>query len=438
VIPPSSGNRLAGIEGLRAIAASAIVIVHVWGFGAADGVVVGSGRWTADAVASLAAGVTLFFTLSGFLLYRPFAASIARGGPHLPIRSYLRNRFLRIAPAYWTILAVTGLVFGATYIRDAAGKLQLGRVTDPLDLLQTGLLLQDYRPDTMILGIGPAWSLAVEVVFYCTLPVLALAAAWACRFARDRRGRILVLLGPPLLLLLLGLTGKFVEGHFLPGASTAGYSPDWRSVLERSFVVQADLFSFGMAAAVLHVQVSDGLVVFGALWRRLCVATGVLVFVASAWTMHQGEHSYLVQNTGEALGLGLLFAAIVVPGPPRARASRLVRLLETRSLVAIGLVSYSLFLWHFPVIMWLKLHGLTMSGGLTALLFNLVEIAIIAGVLSALSYRYVELPALRRKRSTRVQEHPPVQEESKAHEPEDRRPSIGPAGLAPALDEPVL
>jgi peptidoglycan/LPS O-acetylase OafA/YrhL len=437
VIPPSSGNRLAGIEGLRAIAASAIVIVHVWGFGAADGVVVGSGRWT-DAIASLAAGVTLFFTLSGFLLYRPFAASIARGAPRLPIRSYLRNRVLRIAPAYWAILAVTGLLFGATYIRDGADKLQLGRITEPLDLLQTGLLLQDYRPDTMILGIGPAWSLAVEVVFYCTLPVLVLAAAWACRFAKDRRGRIAVLLGPPFLLLLLGLTGKFVEGHFLPGASTAGYSPDWRSVLERSFVVQADLFSFGMAAAVLHVQVSDGLVVFGALWRRLCVATGVLVFVASAWTMHQGEHSYLVQNTGEALGLGLLFAAIVVPGPARARASRLVRLLETRSLVAIGLVSYSLFLWHFPVIMWLKLHGLTMSGGLTALLFNLVEIAIIAGVLSALSYRYVELPALRRKRSTRVQEHPPVQEESKAHEPEDRRPSIGPAGLAPALDEPVL
>jgi peptidoglycan/LPS O-acetylase OafA/YrhL len=414
VVAPSSGQRLAGIEGLRAIAASAIVIVHVWGFGAADGWVLGSGRWTADAIASLSAGVTLFFTLSGFLLYRPFAAAIARDVPYPPIRSYLRNRVLRIAPAYWAILAVTGLLLGATYVRDAAGKLQVGRLSDPVDLLQTALLLQDYRPDTMILGIGPAWSLAVEAVFYCVLPVLVLAAAWACRFARDRRGRIAVLLGPPLLLLALGLAGKFVEAHFLPGDPTAGYSPDWRSVLERSFIVQADLFSFGMTAAVVHVQVVDGHFVFSALWRRLAVALGTLVFVASAWTMHQAEHSFLVQNTGEAFGLALLLAAIVLPAPAGARPFAVVRPLERRTLVAIGVVSYSLFLWHLPVLLWLKLHGFTAGGGVPGLVFNLVLIAVVAGALSALSYRYVELPALRRKRSTRERREIPAREDSAA------------------------
>jgi peptidoglycan/LPS O-acetylase OafA/YrhL len=432
VLAPSSGQRLAGIEGLRAIAASAIVVVHVWGFAAADGWVLGAGTRIADAFGSLSAGVTLFFALSGFLLYRPFAASIARGVPHLPIRSYLRNRVLRIAPAYWAILAVTALLFGAAYVRDASGHLQVGRLTDPLELLQTALLLQDYRPETMILGIGPAWSLAVEAVFYCVLPVLVLAAAWACRFTKDRRGRVAVLLGPPLLLLLLGLAGKFLESNFLPGASTAGYSPDWRSVLERSFIVQADLFSFGMAAAVVHVQVTDGHLVVGAVWRRLAVAVGTLVFVASAWTMHQGEHSYLVQNTGEAFGLGLLLAAIVLPAPGRDRPFAVVRLLEHRALVAIGLVSYSLFLWHLPVILWLKLHGLTAGGGVAGLLFNLVLVALLAGALSALSYRYVELPALRRKRSTRER---PARERDRPGE--ERRPSLVPASPGPVADEPA-
>jgi hypothetical protein len=160
MVGPSSGSRLAGIEGLRAIAAVSIVITHVWAFSMPDGAVLGSGRWVADALSALAVGVTLFFTLSGFLLYRPFAASIARGVPYVPIRSYFWNRFLRIAPAYWAILAISALLLASVYVRDAGGHLGTGRLADPLELLQAALLLQDYHPRTMIIGIGPAcfWS----------------------------------------------------------------------------------------------------------------------------------------------------------------------------------------------------------------------------------------------------------------------------------------
>ena len=224
---PSSGVRLAGVEGLRALAASSIVVVHVWGFGA--GGALGSGR-IAYAFSTLAVGVTLFFTLSGFLLYRPFAASIARGKPHMPIRAYLRNRALRIAPAYWVILVATALVFAAAGVRDAAGNLGLGRLTDPIAFFQAAFLLQDYRPSTIVVGIGPAWSLAVEVVFYCVLPLLVLGALWAVRFTKDRNGRVLVLLGPPLLLLLVGLSGKHAA-HLLPGSPLAGYDANWHSVI---------------------------------------------------------------------------------------------------------------------------------------------------------------------------------------------------------------
>jgi len=73
--------------------------VHVWAGSTPGGVVLGAGGWTQDLLSSLSAGVTLFFTLSGFLLYRPFAAAIARGTPHMRLSAYLRNRFLRIAPA---------------------------------------------------------------------------------------------------------------------------------------------------------------------------------------------------------------------------------------------------------------------------------------------------------------------------------------------------
>ena len=127
----------------------------------------------ANAISTLSAGLTLFFTLSGFLLYRPFAAAIARGTPRQSFPAYLQNRFLRIAPAYWVILLVTALVLGAASVRTASGALEVGRLTDPLDFISSALLLQDYRPETMIIGIGPAWSLAVEVVFYLALPLLS-------------------------------------------------------------------------------------------------------------------------------------------------------------------------------------------------------------------------------------------------------------------------
>jgi peptidoglycan/LPS O-acetylase OafA/YrhL len=398
LVAPSSGVRLAGVEGLRALAAGSIVIVHVWGFSSPNGVALGSGQGIGDALSSLSVGVTLFFTLSGFLLYRPFAASIARGTPRMPIRAYLHNRVLRIAPAYWVILLICALLLGSVNITGGSG---VGRLTDPFALLQAGLLVHDYRPTTIGIGIGPAWSLAVEAVFYLALPLLVIGAARLARRTKDRSGRILVLLGPPVLLLLVGLTGKVAAAFLFPAAPTAGYGNNWHSVIERSFWAQADLFSFGMVVAVLYVEMSDGRIRLPTHWRRVAVGLGLLVFIPCAWTMHMGEQSYLPQNTGEALGIAMVFAAIVMPGPSTKGHSRAVRFLEAPVLVAVGVASYSVFLWHFPLIEWLTSHGLTV-GGWGGLLVNTVVVAVIVGVLSALTYHFVERPALRRKRSTRV------------------------------------
>jgi peptidoglycan/LPS O-acetylase OafA/YrhL len=402
---PSSGARLAGIEGLRALAASSIVLVHVWSTSTPHDVLLGQGHPIANALSSLSTGVTLFFTLSGFLLYRPFAAAIARGTPHAPISAYFHNRVIRIAPAYWVILLLAGAVLGILSLRETSGELGVGRLADPLALAQAGLLLQNYRPSTVLIGIGPAWSLAVEVVFYLALPALVIAARRLGRYASDRRGRILVLLGPPVLLLLIGLSGKAAAAYLFPAGPLAGYDTNWHSVIERSFWAQADLFAFGMLVAVLHVEVSDRRLTLPRHWRRIAVGLALLVFVPCAWTMHRAEHSYLLQNTGEALGIAIAFAAIVLPESSMTRPLRAVRVLESRIFVAVGVASYSLFLWHYPITMWLRDHGLTL-GGWGGLLINLGIVAAVAGGLSALTYRYVELPALRRKRSTRVAPSP--------------------------------
>jgi peptidoglycan/LPS O-acetylase OafA/YrhL len=421
--PPSSTKRLRGIEGLRAIAAGMIVLVHVWGFSSPDGDALGFDLWIGDALSTLSVGVTLFFTLSGFLLYRPFVAAIARDRQHMSIRAYLRNRALRIAPAYWVILFACAVVIGTVYLRDGA-VLEVGRLTNPFEFLQAALLLNNYRPTTLGIGIGPAWSLAVELVFYLVLPLLVLGAAWLARRAAGRRGRVLALLGPPLLLLVVGLTGKLVAGHVFPAAPTAGYGNNWHSVVERSFWAQADLFCFGMVVAVAYVQMADGRLRLPANWRPIAVALGLLIFIPSAATMGQGEQSYLLQNTGQALALALVFAAIVMPYGAETPPTRAIRVLESPLLVSIGVVSYSVFLWHLPVIVWLSAHGLTLSGW-GGLVINAAIVTVVVGALSALTYHFVERPALRRKRSMRTPEPAP--------RGAGEQPAIGAPATEPAI-----
>ena len=391
----TTGRRLPGIEGLRAVAAGAVVIHHVWIFD--GGVRVGEDSGADVVFLNLALGVTLFFSLSGFLLYRPFAAAIARGEALPSVPRYLRNRALRILPAYWAILLVAALVLTTAATRAGGDEIGYGSMTDPVELLKTMLLIQNYDPDSIVIGIGPAWSLSVEVVFYLLLPLLVIGAARLARAQERRAKRVLVLLAPAALLLAIGIAGKVLAGVVVTGSPAEGYSDNWHSVIERSFLAQADLFSFGMAAAVLHTEVVDGRLRLPRWWRGAALAVAVALFVPCALSLNRGQLSYLPENTVVALAATLFLAAAVFPAEASARPYWLQRLLELRPVVATGLISYSIFLWNVPVVLWLTEHDLTREGW-SGLGFNLILTFLIVGALSVLTYRLVELPALRRKR----------------------------------------
>jgi peptidoglycan/LPS O-acetylase OafA/YrhL len=103
--------------------------------------------------------------------------------------------------------------------------------------------------------------------------------------------------------------------------------------------------------------------------------------------------SYSPYNTLMALACALLVALVVLTPPDR---SYLVRLLETRWLVGLGIISYSVFLWHDPIIWFLRDHGLTFAGRI-GLVANVAIVFATTVVLSWLTYRFVEAPALRLK-----------------------------------------
>ncbi len=362
-------------DSLRAIAALSVVLFH----GAWQQLLVFHpdnplGRYAAR----LNVGVTVFFVISGFLLYRPFVAARLGGAGVPPVGAYAWRRMLRIVPAYWAALTVTVVVLGLGYV-----------VAFPEALRFYGFA-QIYSARDAARGLGQAWTLCVEALFYVLLPVWALTL-------RRVPGRVrteLVALGA---LALAGLAFAAVV--------VRRYDPNvpgdvWAFMQLPNFL---DAFAAGMGLAVLSAWWAgrDGPaprlldVVARRPWIPWAVALGAFVAAAQLGTVGaQTDREYfLTQRLFVVVAVGLLLPAIF--GPPDRGAVR--RVLGWRPLLWVGLVSYGVYLYHVLAFDRLFAWGWDTGdpAGQIARLGAGVALTVAA---AAVSYYVVERPALRLKR----------------------------------------
>jgi peptidoglycan/LPS O-acetylase OafA/YrhL len=346
-------HRDATIDGLRALAALAVLAYHV-AFMCMDPA--SRGAWL---VLSLNDGVPIFFVLSGYLLYRPFAAAREQGRPRPSTRAFAVRRLARIIPAYWVALAFFGLGLREVF-------------TD--DWWRYFGLLQIYDERTVLSALGPAWSLCVELSFYAVLPLLARLGGWR----------------PVVLLAALDL--------------------GWRAALGPHHGTSADVvlpatgawFAAGMALAMLAVQAPARPALDAAVqrwsvpWRCWPIALALLLAASSRRPspLTFVAESGVLEHLAIALGAALLVAPVL-----HTRPSAWLMPLRCRAAVALGTISYGIYLWHMPLLdeaRDLGLHGTWAIGG-----FDLA----VAVLLAAGSRRYVERPLIalagRRRPGTR-------------------------------------
>jgi peptidoglycan/LPS O-acetylase OafA/YrhL len=353
--------RLPGLDGLRALAAVLVVLTHV-GFltGAVTFGVVGRLLGRGDL------GVTIFFALSGFLLYAAMQREWRATG-RLHVVNYYARRAVRVLPAFW-------LGLGAVSIA----------VRPDLDaVLANATLTQIYLPDMLLDGYTQTWSLATEVSFYVVLP-------GAFLLLQRRHGPRVTVLRMLALSWVVGLVAGVVSGLVpIGGDDLAG----------RWLPAHWPEFALGMALAEVRSRPDGrlhrtltGFASFPGTCLALAAAAYLLATTTVAGPLTLGPIAG-VQLAGKVLLGTVVTSGLMVPllfGPGLDTYSRALASPTARYL---GRISYGVFLWHLPVFE--AVYAVTgidyFTGGALALLA--VGVPVTVG-LAALTERVVERPLM--------------------------------------------
>ncbi len=368
---------LTALDGCRAVAALGVLVNHVALLSGFTGRHQGLGQYLARAEV----GVSIFFVLSGYLLYRPFVADRLEGRDRRDTRDYARRRILRILPAYWVALTIVAFVLRAPPFRE------------PHSIVSHYLLLQIYDVNQVVGGpVQQAWTLATEVSFYVFLP------CWAWLLARRARTP-----ERQIRLEALGVASLWGGSMLLKlGALAAGTSAEHMGMMNTWLPFRMDEFALGMGIAVAaawirhrRIQLPTGARAAGLTILSWIGAAALYWFLCTQLDMPLGplytpRQSVVLRALYSFVAVLLIAPAVFASrdrGPARA-------LLANRPIVWIGLISYGIYLWHEA---WQDVYlRLTDQKALQANVWGMLAFTLVLSVVAAaISWYVVERPIMR-------------------------------------------
>ena len=353
--PPDASTRLPylpGLDGLRAIAVISVLLYH------------GEMTWAIGGFL----GVEVFFVISGYLITSLLLAEWREGGS-IDLRRFWLRRAKRLLPALFTVIAVTTVV-AAVFLPDEVASLR-GDVLSAFAYVTNWVFVFGEKSYFEAIGrpsmVQHLWSLAVEEQFYLLWPLLFVGGMTL--FGR-RRFPFVVVAGAVASVVLMWLL-------YSPGAdpSRVYYGTDTRA----SGLLVGCALAFVWSPWRLRNQVSASA-------RRLLNAVGFVALIALLQMLMITDEFASSLYRGGFLRLDLI-AAIVIAVAVHPAAS-VGRVLGVAPLRWIGLRSYGIYLWHWPVY---QLTRPEIDVSLTGAPLFALRVGITL-VLAEISYRFIELP----------------------------------------------
>ncbi|CAN5154689.1 acyltransferase family protein [soil metagenome] len=326
------------IDGLRAIAVSSVVLFHI-GAPHLDGGFV---------------GVDIFFVISGFLITKIIAGEIERG--EFSVVKFYERRIRRIFPALFAMLIVSGLIATAILMPLDFQEFSASAVATALFSSNIFFWLKSgyFDQAAELKPLLHTWSLAVEEQYYTVFPLFM--ALTMKRWIHWRWALLAVTLASLALSVVMVRTDPSMT-FYLP------FSRFWELLI-------GSLIAVGWPPAIKNLLARQGLSLLGLGMILYSIAT------YTAQTRFPGETA-LLPCVGAAL---ILYADI--------RGPTLVgRLLSLKPFIWLGLISYSLYLWHWPVLVFTRY---VLMRPLTVIDKSAVFLAVM--VLAYLSWRFIERP----------------------------------------------
>jgi peptidoglycan/LPS O-acetylase OafA/YrhL len=343
---------LRALESLRFVAAAAIVVYHLYFLTS-----VRTPDWMTAVIFPLGLyGVPLFFLISAFVLWHGYVQDgrIRGGVPH-----YLRRRFFRIAPLYYVVLILQ------LTLMDTGSS--------PGAIAAAFLFIFNLIPGQSTGIVFASWSIGVEMLFYALLPPLAfavrslwqaiaffclsvIAATWVWIVVMDRVD--------------LGQVVKFTPSQ-------------WTGYLSLPFSMP--FFAAGIVAAIVFRTVPGD-----RLPTRALLGGGV-VGVAALWVFDGVTDGFTIAlRVGWCFVLGAIVLVAAVD-PPRFLTAPVMR--------GVGRASFSVYLLHVPVILWLERRGVygrlaDWFGPANYVVACVVTLAVVVP-LALLTYQLIERPGMR-------------------------------------------
>lgn len=390
---PQHPSRLSGADGMRAIAALAVVFSHLFQrLGQ-----IGLPEWLSFIQAVMVKGsfgVSIFFVLSGLLLSVPFWRAYLTGAPRPGIGHYARRRAARIVPGYWASLlvsfAVGLLIFPAA--PEAVWRLIAGLT------FTSGFHWMTFFPTE---SNGPLWSISFEVVSYVLMPLAMIAM-----FALGRRGYrfsawfwvgvfalVLVLNQVVITVFQTDALGKGWQYGVTGGAKE--WIPFYNPV---GFFAH---FCIGVIAAGVIVwwQVRGG--------RRLLrfdvialvgglSSIGLIVYVAMTGPL---EPEFMGNFQNQPYLFPMFAAAVAVALVGMAHSRLLGRLLDNRFFRYTATISFGIYIWHYLLLhlmvyltdgefVYGNVHDPVRFAWLSA------TVLVLTYAVATLSWRFIEKPVL--------------------------------------------